>query len=479
MASIFEGRLNVVFLTILVLPMSAAGTILTIIIFIVINSSTIGIRNDRLTRRTSTDATAPATGLIISDQRLYDIEFATLLDKDATAAPVAFFTALIAARHSLVVRNINPAILTGTDKRQRTVAILATSDTQAAAFGVIGNVAGNLTAGHFKCDVLAAILAVKTSVDTAAGLMGVIGSNGATRHGQLSTVRGRNAAATEETVVVKVVTSDASVSSVVSYAGRAANGYGCTLGINTATVAAVVGVIAIVDILDICCVARDDTAGEIQRDTAVGKNAAAGSSLIRCDHAAGHVDRDFRARYAQAAAPAAKLLIEIRASNKTAIDIHMSFIAFPLGKDDMTVAGQIPRCRDHASVEVKRTAIRNRDDLLDRPAIGRSNDCAETADDMLSCSLGGAKSAFARHACCYIVSKSAVVVGIPCHGCSPARIIFIISRSFITWLYRILNGKRTARYRNECVCVVLRNAVIKLMTRKVDRSILTDSNWLT
>lgn len=188
------------------------------------------------------------------------------------------------------MRNVNPAILTGTDKRQRTVAILATSDTQAAAFGVIGNVAGNLTAGHFKCDVLAAILAVKTSVDTAAGLMGVIGSNGATRHGQLSTVRGRNAAATEETVVVKVVTSDASVSSVVSYAGRAANGYGCTLGINTATVAAVVGVIAIVDILDICCVARDDTAGEIQRDTAVGKNTTTGSSLIRCDHAAGHVE---------------------------------------------------------------------------------------------------------------------------------------------------------------------------------------------
>ena len=119
--------------------------------------------------------------------------------------------------------------------------------------------------------------------------MRVIGSNGTIRHGQLSTVRGCNAAATEETVVV-VVTSDASVSSVVSYAGRAANGYGCTLGINTATVAAAVGVIAIADFVGICCVARDDTAGEIQRDTAVGKNATTGSSLIRCDHAAGHVE---------------------------------------------------------------------------------------------------------------------------------------------------------------------------------------------
>lgn len=64
----------------------------------------------------------------------------------------------------------------------------------------------------------------------------------------------------------------------------------------------------------------------------------------------------------------------------------------------MTIVAQSARRRDHASVEVKRTAIRNRDDLLDRPAIGRSNDCAETADDMLSRGFGGAEAICVRRA---------------------------------------------------------------------------------
>ena len=353
------------------------------------------MRDNRFTRRASTNAAAPAAGFIISNQRLYDVELAALLDKDATAAPVAA-TAL--TRHGLVVGDVN---LVGHARLSPNIAGSTGGNTETTALGVYRFVAGNRAACHLKRNRLVP----ETSVDSAAGLMRVIGSNGTTRHGQLSTVRGRNAAATEETVVVKVVTNDASVSLVVSYAGRAANGYGCTLGINTATVTAAVGVIAIVDFIGICCIARNDTAGEIQRDTAVGKNTTTGSSLIRCDHAAGHVDRDFRARYAQAAAPAATLLIEIRASNKTAIDIHMSFIAFPLGKDDMTVVGQIPRCRDHASVEVKRTAVRNRDDLLDRATVGRSNDCAETADDMLSrgFSGGGAKGICVRRARGFII----------------------------------------------------------------------------
>ncbi len=42
---------------------------------------------------------------------------------------------------------------------------------------------------------------------------------------------------------------------------------------------------------------------------------------------------------------------------------------------------------------------------------------------------------------------------------------------------RVFNGKRTALYRNERV--VITNAVIKLVTRKVDCSILPDSDWHT
>ena len=318
------------------------------------------MRDNRLSRGAGTDATTPAAGIILSDQRLYDIELAALLDKDATAAPVA---AAALTRHGLVVGDVN---LVGRARLSPNNAGSTGGNTETTALGVYRFVAGNRAASHGERDDW---LTIETSVDSATGLIGAIGSNGTTRHSQRSTVRRCNATAAEQAEVLKVGISNASVSSVVSYAGRAANGYGCTLGINTTTVPTAVGVKAIVDFIGICCIARNDTAGEIQRDTAVGKNATTGSSLIRCDHSAGHVDRDFRARYAQAAAPAATLLIEIRASNKTAIDIHMSFVAFPLGKDDMTVVGQIPRCRDHATVEVKRAAIRNRDDLLDAATI--------------------------------------------------------------------------------------------------------------
>ena len=65
------------------------------------------MRNDCLARRTSTDATAPATGLIISNQRLGDIERTAFLNKDTTATPVAT-AVVVAARHGLVVGDVNP-----------------------------------------------------------------------------------------------------------------------------------------------------------------------------------------------------------------------------------------------------------------------------------------------------------------------------------------------------------------------------------
>lgn len=94
-----------------------------------------------------------------------------------------------------------------------------------------------------------------------------------------------NSAATEETFVVKLFISEASFSSVVSYIGRITDGYGCTLGINTATVAAGVDVITIGDIVVICCITRDDTAGEVQRRAIVSKDATARSCLVSRDHA--------------------------------------------------------------------------------------------------------------------------------------------------------------------------------------------------
>ena len=69
----------------------------------------------------------------------------------------------------------------------------------------------------------------------------------------------------------------------------------------------------------------------------------------------------------------------------------------------MTIVAQSARRCDHASVEVKRTAVRNRNDMFDRSAFGRSNDCAETADGMLSRGFSGAKAVGFRRARGFIV----------------------------------------------------------------------------
>ena len=169
MAGFFEGLGNVLGVTILVLPISAGRVVFTIIIFIVINSGTVGMRNDCFARRASANAAAPAASLIFGNQRLYDIELAALLDKDATAAPVA---AAILTRHSLVVRNVNLAVLTSANCCHRTSVVTA-SDTQTAALSVLRHVAGNRAASHFKLDGLV----VKTSVNATASLMGVVSSN--------------------------------------------------------------------------------------------------------------------------------------------------------------------------------------------------------------------------------------------------------------------------------------------------------------
>ena len=133
------------------------------------------MRNNCLARRAGTDATTPAAGLIISNQRLYDVKLAALLNKDATAAPVAT-TTFGATRIRLIVRNVNPASITGVNCCHRAGAVAA-RDTQTAAFGVIGNIAGNRTASHFAV----VIFIIKTSVDATASLIGIVGRNEAAR----------------------------------------------------------------------------------------------------------------------------------------------------------------------------------------------------------------------------------------------------------------------------------------------------------
>ena len=106
-------------------------------------------------------------------------------------------------------------------------------------------------------------------------------------------MRACNSAAAKQTEVVKIGISNPSVNSIVGNIGRSADGDVRALGINTTTVSAVSGVTAAAaaaDALSVRSITRDDTAGEIQRDTAVGKNATTGSSLIRCNHAASHVE---------------------------------------------------------------------------------------------------------------------------------------------------------------------------------------------
>ena len=203
-----------------------------------------------------------------------------------------------------------------------------------------------------------------------------------------------NSAATEETFVVKLFINEASLSSVVSYIGRITDGYECTLGINTATVAAGSDVITIGDTIVICCITRDDTAGEFQCRAIVSKDATARSSLVSRDHAACHFEAGIRARYAQTTAPATAVAVG---------DVTARNIDSALRENDVTVVAQVTRRCDHASVEVKRTAVRNRNDSFDRTAVGCGNDCAETADNMLSRSLGGAKFIFIRRARGFII----------------------------------------------------------------------------
>ena len=132
------------------------------------------MRNNCLARRAGTDATTPAAGLIISNQRPYDVKLAVLLDKDATAAPIAA-TAL--TRHGLVVGDVN---LVGRARLSLNIAGSTGGNTETTALGVFRFVAGNRTASHGELDDW---LTMETSVDSATGLFGVIGSNGSTRHG--------------------------------------------------------------------------------------------------------------------------------------------------------------------------------------------------------------------------------------------------------------------------------------------------------
>lgn len=175
------------------------------------------MRHNRLTGRTSTDATTPTTSVIFGYERHAKVERTSCLDKDSTATPVATATGS-AARHGLVVGDVN---LVGRTCRLNNAGGTA-RNTETTALGIVGRIARYEAARHGEIYSLV----VKTSKDSTAGLMGVIGSNGAPRHGQLATVCACNATTAEETVVVKVATCDASVGSVVSYAGRTTDGYG-------------------------------------------------------------------------------------------------------------------------------------------------------------------------------------------------------------------------------------------------------------
>lgn len=135
-------------------------------------------------RRASTNAATPAAGHIVGDQRLYDIELAALLDKDATAAPVA---AAALARHGLVVGDVNLAGRTCCLNNAGSTV----RNTETTALGIVGHIARYKAASHGERGDR---LIVKTSVDTAAGLMGVIGSNGAARHGQFAAIDRSNTA---------------------------------------------------------------------------------------------------------------------------------------------------------------------------------------------------------------------------------------------------------------------------------------------
>lgn len=132
------------------------------------------MRNDCLARRTSTDATAPATGAIISDQRLDNIEPAALLDKDATAAPVA---AAALTRHGLVVGDVN---LVGRVRLSPNIAGSTGGNTETTALSVYRFVAGNRATCHGKRNRPVP----EASINSATGLFGVVGRNRTARHGQ-------------------------------------------------------------------------------------------------------------------------------------------------------------------------------------------------------------------------------------------------------------------------------------------------------
>ena len=151
------------------------------------------MRHNRLTSRAGTDAAAPTASVISGYKSCAKVERTSRLDKDSAAAPVASATGS-AARHGLVVGDVN---LAGRTCRLNKAGGIF-RNTETTALGIVGFIASDRTARHFERNRLVP----KASVNATASLVGVIGSNGAARHGQLAVVDRRNTAPAEQTIVV-------------------------------------------------------------------------------------------------------------------------------------------------------------------------------------------------------------------------------------------------------------------------------------
>ena len=209
------------------------------------------MRNDCLARRACANSATPATSFVAGDKRSKDVKPTVLLDKDATAAPVAT-TVFSAARHGLVVGDVNLAVLTSINCCLRT-AVVTASNTQAAAFAVNRFVARNRATCHGKRNRFAP----EASVDSATSLVGVVGRNRTARHVQCATIDRSNTAAAEQTKVE--LFSDIGVDAVVGNICRI-NDFNISIFGKDAAAIAIIGIVDVVIALLIRSVARDNTA---------------------------------------------------------------------------------------------------------------------------------------------------------------------------------------------------------------------------
>ena len=220
-----------------------------------VNGRSVLIDDQGLACRTGAHAAAKAFRAVIGDQRVHDRQVAGFLNKDTAAAPV-----VIGIR--FVIGNVYLF-------RCPNHAVGAAGDTKTAALAQFGAVAGNGSAAHGKCD----IVAMEARVNAAARQTGIVAGDIAAGHVHNGIVRQSDAAAA--VFVVDIVL--AVVAAFFIVVGHITAGQVQRSVFNEDAAAVVMAVVE--------PVARHRTAGDVQRSVFKEDTAAGTATVGRNDTA--------------------------------------------------------------------------------------------------------------------------------------------------------------------------------------------------